>query len=369
MDIHSKIRVLLIEDNPADARLLKEMLFGVPDQPFQVEWVTRLSQALEHLSLSVPAVILLDLSLPDSKGFDTFERVHAKVATIPIVVLTGLDDEVFALESIRRGAQDYLVKGQLDSKLISKVLRYAIEREQIEERLRHMTQELERSNKELEHFAYVASHDLQEPLRMVASYAQLLAKNYKGKLNQDADDFIRYMLEGTDQMKQLIHDLLAYARVGTRGKEFQSTSFEQVLKRVTNNLQLIIEETKASVTFGPLPEIMADDLQIAQLFQNLINNAIKFHGSEAPKIHVSASKNSGDWVFCVSDNGIGIDPQYLENIFVIFQRLHNRAEYPGTGIGLAICKKIVDRHQGKIWAQSELGKGSKFYFSLPDRRG
>jgi light-regulated signal transduction histidine kinase (bacteriophytochrome) len=369
MDANSKIKVLLIEDNSADARLLKTALLEVDEQPFELEWATSLSQGLERFPQSSPDVVLLDLSLPDSKGFGTFEKAHEKISDTPIVLMTGLDNEELALEAIRHGAQDYLVKGQADSKMIAKVLRYAIERQQIEEKLKNMAHELERSNKELEHFAYVASHDLQEPLRMVASYVQLLAKNYKGKLGSDADDFIHFILEGTDQMKSLIHDLLAYARVGTRGKEFQPVSFEQVMDRVISNLQLMIEETKAKITWEKFPTVAADDLQMIQLLQNLINNAIKFRGSSKPEVHISTQRKDGAWVFCVSDNGIGIDAQYLESIFVIFQRLHSRAEYPGTGIGLAICKKIVERHGGKIWAKSQLGKGSQFYFSLPDRKG
>jgi two-component system, chemotaxis family, sensor kinase Cph1 len=225
--------------------------------------------------------------------------------------------------------------------------------------------DLEHSNAELERFAYVASHDLQEPLRMVTSYLQLLERRYKDKLDGDALDFINYAVDGSNRMKTLISDLLSYSRVGTRGKEFTLIDCEDVLARVFTSLQVSIEENKAKVTHDPLPKVMADDAQLESLFQNLIGNAIKFHGQKPPMIHVGVKKDEKNWVFSVSDNGIGIDPQFFERLFIIFQRLHNREEYPGTGIGLAISKRIVERHNGRIWIESQPKKGSTFFFTLP----
>lgn len=225
--------------------------------------------------------------------------------------------------------------------------------------------ELRRSNSDLQQFAYVASHDLQEPLRMIASYTQLLAKRYKGKLDSDADDFIGYAVEGANRMQRLINDLLAYSRVTTQGKVFERVDCNQILEDVLSNLQIAIEENRAVVTHDALPVVTADGGQLSQLFQNLIGNAIKFHGKEPPRVHVSVELRNNEWQFSVLDNGIGVDPQYAERIFVIFQRLHNREEYPGTGIGLAVCKKIVERHGGRIWVQSPIGRGSIFYFTLP----
>jgi PAS domain S-box-containing protein len=249
-------------------------------------------------------------------------------------------------------------------------------RKEAEEALASKAKELARSNKELEEFAYVASHDLQEPLRMIASYTQLLERRYKDRLDQDAHEFIAYAVDGATRMQVLINDLLAYSRVGTRGKPFALTDCEEVLNRTLSNLKIAIEESHAEVTHSPLPALMGDPTQLTQLLQNLINNAIKFRRKdEQPRVHVgaslekkpdSASEEHGPfWHFWVSDNGIGIDPKFYERIFVIFQRLHTRDQYAGTGIGLSVCKKIVERHGGKIWVESEPGTGATFHFTVP----
>jgi light-regulated signal transduction histidine kinase (bacteriophytochrome) len=200
---------------------------------------------------------------------------------------------------------------------------------------------------------------------MVTSYVQLLARRYKGKLDSDADDFIGFAADGAVRMWKLINDLLTYSRVGMRGKELSPTDSEAVLAQSVNDLKVTIEENGALVTHDPLPTVMADRPQLGQLFQNLIGNAIKFRGKEPPRVHISASRNGNGWTFSVRDNGIGIAAEYSERIFIIFQRLHGRQEYAGTGIGLAICKKIVERHGGRIWVESEVGKGATFYFILP----
>lgn len=222
-----------------------------------------------------------------------------------------------------------------------------------------------RSNKELEQFAYVASHDLQEPLRMVASYVQLLGKRYHGKLDQDADEFIRFAVDGAVRMQNLINDLLSYSRLTTQAKPFEKIDSRLIFDEALQNLKFAIEENKAQVSQEGLPEIMGDRVQMMQLFQNLIANAIKFHDQKTPRIHVKAERKDQSWLFSVQDNGIGFDPQYTDRIFEIFKRLHTQAEYSGSGIGLAVCKKIVERHGGSIWAKSEVGKGATFYFALP----
>ncbi len=252
---------------------------------------------------------------------------------------------------------------------VLEVARDITERRRAEQALEEKRQELERSNQELEQFAYVASHDLQEPLRMIGSYTQLLARRYRGKLDEDADEFIGFAVDGVTRMQRLINDLLTYSRVGTRGREPEPTDSNAVLDRALLNLQMAIEDNKAKVTHDLLPTVMADDRQLEQLLQNLVGNALKYHGEEAPRVHVGVSRNNGNWEFAVKDNGIGIDPKYADRVFVIFQRLHSRTEYSGTGIGLAVCKRIVERHGGRIWMESEPGKGSTFRFTLPVKGG
>ncbi len=248
---------------------------------------------------------------------------------------------------------------------IGQILGTAMQNAQLYTQVQELVSNLKRSNAELERFAYVASHDLQEPLRMVTSYLQLLERRYRDKLDDDAKEFINYAVDGSIRMKMLINDLLAYSRVGTRGKDFTFIDCEEVLERVLSTLQISIEESRGKVTHDPLPKLMADDVQLESLFQNLVGNAIKFHGKKPPRIHVGVEQKGKEWVFSVSDNGIGIDPQYFERIFIIFQRLHNQKDYAGTGIGLAISKRIVERHGGCIWIESQPGKGSTFYFTLP----
>ncbi len=239
------------------------------------------------------------------------------------------------------------------------------ERRRAEERLARQAQELARSNAELEQFAYMISHDLREPLRKIKSYTELLEQRYRGQLDARAAKYIAYIVDGAIRMQTLIADLLTYSRVGRGELVLVPTNLEGVLSQVLADLEADIQESKAVVSHAPLPTVAADPLQVAQLLQNLVSNAIKFRGPGRLRVYVSAEQRDGEWIIAVQDNGIGIDPQYSERIFQVFQRLHTPAEYPGTGIGLAICKKIVERHHGRIWFESQPGQGATFYFSIP----
>ncbi len=240
-------------------------------------------------------------------------------------------------------------------------------REHLEELVAQRTEELARSNKDLEQFAYVASHDLQEPLRTVSGFVTLLQQRYQGKLDEKADGYIANSVDGAARMQSLISDLLTYSRVGTRGGALAPIATQDSLDNALRNLGASIHDAGAVITSDPMPIVPADALQLTQLFQNLIGNAIKFRGDRRPEIHVGARREQDHWLFWVRDNGIGIAPEYAERIFLIFQRLHTRKKYAGTGIGLAICKKIVERHGGKIWVESQPNQGATFYFTISDR--
>lgn len=248
------------------------------------------------------------------------------------------------------------------------ILRDITDRKHAEEELRQLSDELKRSNADLQQFAYAASHDLQEPLRAIAGFARLLEKRYKGRLDEKCSDFIGRIVDGVNRMQELIKDLLEYSRVGTGGREFAPEDSTSIFNCAIANLQARIEESGAVVTCDPLPVVSADSIQLCSVFQNLIGNAIKFHGSESPVVHTSVRREGNNWIFSVRDNGIGIDPHSADRIFAVFQRLHTREEYPGTGIGLAICKRIVERHGGRIWVESEPGHGSTFYFTIPSKK-
>lgn len=248
------------------------------------------------------------------------------------------------------------------------IIRNITERKQAQDKMKILTEELERSNRDLGHFAYVASHDLQEPLRMVTSFLQLLQRRYAGKLDKEADEFIEFAVGGASHMQQLINDLLKYSRIGTHRKNMESTDCNEVVRQAMGNVSRMILENNAIISIDHLPTIIADHIQIVQLFQNLISNAIKYHSKKRPEILIRAIDQGDNWLFSVKDNGIGIPKDHIDKVFIIFQRLHTKAQYPGTGIGLSICKRIVERHGGQIWVNSQSGQGSTFYFTFPNQK-
>ncbi|MCB2192938.1 MAG: GAF domain-containing protein [Deltaproteobacteria bacterium] len=275
------------------------------------------------------------------------------------------DDEVVCLVGLANKPGGFDEEDQVVVESFSTGYWLLLERQQMSLDLKEKAHQLEASNTELEQFAYVASHDLQEPLRMVSSYVQLLKRRYGGKLDQDADEFIGFAVDGAERMRMLIQDLLAFSRVTTKGQPLQPTDSGRALDLALNNLQVIIGETGAEVQKSRMPQVVADEVQLVQVFQNLVQNAIKFRGSQPPRVSIKADPRDGEWLFSVSDNGVGIDPQYFERIFIIYQRLHSKADYGGTGIGLALVKKIVERHGGRIWVESTPGQGSTFHFTIP----
>ena len=238
-------------------------------------------------------------------------------------------------------------------------------RTRAEESLQQQARVLARTNGELQQFAYVSTHDLREPLRKVRSYTELLERRYQGQLDEKADKYINYIVGGATRMQTLITDLLAYLKIGDEELSLQSTDLNQIVDNVLHDLDMMVQENSAVITYDPLPTVQADASQMTHLLQNLLSNAIKFRGEEPPTIHISAERQNGEWLFAVADNGIGLEAEFAERVFVIFQRLHTKEEYPGTGIGLAISKKVVENHNGRIWLESQPNQGTIFYFTLP----
>ena len=363
------LKVLLVEDDAADRELiLRELGKG----PFKVQSdaVQTLEDFRQRVRLQPPEVILSDYNLGTWKGTEALDVLREEKLDIPLILVSGVLGDVTAVQCIKLGASDYVLKDRLAR--LPEAVRGALqeqklrrERQQAQADLANKVEELARSNRDLEQFAYVASHDLQEPLRMVAAYTQLLAERYRGRLDENADKYIAYAVEGAVRMQALIQDLLAFSRLGRNGAVSGRVDCNAVVGEVLLNLRTALEESGTVINRGNLPVVHASQTQIVQLFQNLIGNAIKFHGDRTPVIAISAEKQENMALFTVADNGIGIAPEHMDLIFVIFQRLHTREEYPGNGVGLAICKKIVEQHGGKIWAESRMGQGTTFRFTLP----
>lgn len=326
-----------------------------------------------------------NLTFSQMVGSDVKNVLHKKLSSF---VTADTQDTLYlhirsALESGSKQSNEIKLKGnpEIDVRIVSipvkeegkiaiqSTLLDITDIKMAQQTMEEHTKELQRSNAELQQFAYIASHDLQEPLRMITAYLGLLKKKYGDELSPQAREYMSTAMSGAERMRQLIDDLLQYSRIDTHGKEYTLVNLTKVAEEIKSDLQMAINDTGASVVIGPLPTIMMDESQITQVFQNLIANAIKFHGQEPPRVEVTAHHGDHEWIIAVADNGIGIDPKFHGNLFKMFQRLHTREEYPGTGIGLAISKKIVERHGGRIWVESEVGKGSTFFFTIPAGEG
>ncbi len=410
------INILIVDDNEHNLLTLQSML---SESGYNIVKATSGLQALKHLVHQEFAVILLDINMPGMDGFETASVIRGRERTqgVPIIFITAFyGDELNVFKGYSVGAVDYIVSPIIPEILSAKVaifvdlfrktekVKIQSERLREAEMLEHRRKlaeaeqsleieklrikeehskreriletknaellaakatELERSNAELEQFASVASHDLQEPLRTISNFCGLLEQHYAGKLDEESSTYIKFLVDASKRMHLMIKSLLLYSRVNHEKPPLAIVDCNVVLADTLKAVNTAINECNALISCDPMPEVMADRLQIAQVFQNLVSNALKFRGNRRPIIHVAVERQNGFWVFCVKDNGIGIEPNYFEKLFIIFQRLHGGEKYPGTGIGLALCKKIVERYGGRIWVESELGSGAKFYFSLP----
>ncbi len=356
------IVVLLIEDNSGDARLIREVLEEDRAARIKLIHVTDLKTGLERLAEGGIDVVLLDLSLPDSRGIDTFNQAHTHSPRVPIVVLTGHNDDVLASATLRAGGQDFLSKGVSNLCALHQSIRHAIARKRVEQSNRALDM-IDDASPVDERFLAIVCEEFRTPLAQVlVTLSGMTAEHTMGAECRSNVMMIRRLVE---LQASLVDDLLNFAGIGTRAAAFQPTDSQAALEHAVAKLRPSIDETHAVVDHGALPSLLADPDQMGLLFQYLIANAIRYRGYRPPQIQIASQRQGPDWVFSVRDNGIGFDPAHAERIFIIFQRLHGQDPYPGTGIGLACCKKIVERHGGRIWAESDPGRGSQFFFRIP----
>jgi signal transduction histidine kinase len=380
----AKPAVLIVDDTPANIAMLADHLAA---RGMSVMVAQDGEEAVERARLAQPDLILLDVVMPGMGGFEACRRMKALPETkdIPVIFMTALSDLSDMMTAYSVGGVDYVTKpfhveevlARVNAHLSLRAMQRALAaqnrqlqqeiavRRAAEEVLARRTEELARSNADLAQLAYVASHDLQEPLRSITGYLQLLQQRYQDKIDADANEFMAFAIEAAKRMRKLIEDWLAYSRLDSRPRPFQLTSCAAVVQDAIESMRVAVQESGARITSGELPDVMGDPVQLTQLFQNLISNAIKFRRVQPPHIHIDVEDSGELWCFSVRDDGIGIAPEYFERIFEMYQRLHSRNSYPGTGIGLALCKRIVERHHGRIWVESVVGEGSVFKFTLP----
>lgn len=367
------INILLVGDNSAETRQLQTLLAKITEFKFKLVWISGWQDGLEKLAIDSFELILLDLKLSPNNSLNSLEKLINAAPQSAIVLFVDANEKALAKEALSKGAMDYLVKQLLDVELFKRSLNYALRHKQTQIQLAQARRELKSSQAELEHFVYVVSHDLKQPLSNIFSWTQMLGRRYQEQLGDKGQQYIQRIVESSKQMEELLDAILDYSRIARRQNEFQPTDCHRLLSMVLARLERAIDRSNAVISYDRLPTVMGDASQITQLFACLIDNAIKYRREEFPQIHIAAipdrskltSSPTSEWLFSISDNGIGIESQYFDRIFKVFQRLHSTSEYPGTGIGLAICEKIVKRHGGRIWLTSQPGLGSTFYFSLP----
>jgi len=371
-----RIKVLLIEDNPGHARLIRESLAEATHQPFDLEVVNTLGTGIQRLSAGGVDAILLDLALPDSFGFETFNTAKPQARGVPIIVLTGQDDQNLALKLVQEGAQDFLAKADLSGNNLTRAILHAIERErleqrflklneELEQRIKDRTAELEAANKELEAFSFSVSHDLRSPLTQLHGFSTLLLDNHASHLNEQGQRYLHNIKDGAMRMSALIDDLLMLAKVSRQELKVRDVGLSSLIEEVLKEFKSETSERKIEWQVGPLPFIKCDYGLMRQALINLLSNAIKYtRKRERAVIEISAKIIGGKQTILVRDNGVGFDMKYADKLFAPFQRLHREKDYEGTGIGLATVQRIIHKHSGRIWAHSEPGLGATFCFTV-----
>ena len=350
-------QILIVDDNAADRTLYKRYLKN-KTTTFEILEAGDGATALKLSSQVLPSCLLLDYLLPDMTGLEFLAALQAQGLRIPTIMLTGNGDEAVAVNALKRGVHDYLMKSQVNADSLYRAISNAVEKDLLQRKLEEQQQEVEA-------FSRTAAHDLNAPLRKINAFASLVLKKSAGSLDDYAKDRINKIQDTASKMQELLNDLLTYAKVGRSATELEPVDLQQVLMQVEANLHTILDEQQAELKFAQLPLILGDKTGLIQLFQNLISNGLKYHSTQQARVTVSSVENDNAWRIVVADNGIGIAEEFLQRIFAPFERLHTNSEYSGTGIGLATCKKVVEQHGGKIWAESELGRGSEFNILFP----
>jgi two-component system, sensor histidine kinase and response regulator len=359
----SKGDILIVDDTPDNLRLLSAML---TNQGFEVRKALSGQRAIYSAQADPPNLILLDIKMPEMDGYEVCRRLKADSYTreVPIIFISALDDAIDKVQAFAAGGIDYVTKPFQEAEVLARI-ENQLRIQRLQQQLVEQNAELVRSNRELEQFAYVVSHDLQQPLQSVTGFVKLILLQSQDNLDDTAYDYLNRIHDAGSRMQRLIQDLLSYAQMGKQNLEFAPIDSHQILQQALENLQGAIAEKQANLIYDRLPVVMGNETQLIQLFQNLISNAIKFvDANTQPQIKIAVTQQHQHWLFEIHDNGIGIELQDIDQIFEIFQRTSVSKQYPGTGIGLATCKKIVENHKGRIWVDSQLKVGTSFYFTL-----